>query len=179
MTPQPGQHVTVTLRNGLRIDGRVVSWSDSLSAIESPGGLATVVIQRTSEDVLMVAITHVKEKLAAVARQPTILPDDSQGLLELKGELLRLEREEVRERLTQHVPSGHQPTYQTLGTGLPTVTTASPPTHGTHIGLPAELLPVSNPVEHSGAQAPRANPRFGSELSRVFQAGNRKDRTGL
>jgi len=147
MNPEAGQYVVVFFRNGPRVEGIVVSWSDHKSVIKSETGTSTIVIQKTLEDVLFIKIGNAKTEYEKLRDKPNKEEDDIKAIAALKNELNDLERAETRERLTSHKADGMRET---------------------NYGLPLSNITIKGTVERSRAEAPRESSKFGSGLQDLF-----------
>lgn len=114
MIPQIEQQVIVIFKTGIQISGIVVSWSDEKSVLKTSSETSFIVINSTKQDVMFYKIFNgeLKEKAQEIIEKPIKTDDDIKSLVELKGELNNLEREEISEKLkSQHITSSEQRTY--------------------------------------------------------------------
>jgi hypothetical protein len=146
MIPQQGQNITVVFRNGIQIDGEVIFWSDSKSIIKSLTGSSTIVIQKTSDDVLFFRVSSVKSSYQEIKDKSYKQEEDIKTLVELKKELNVLEREEIREKLNTHIPTNSR---------------------ATQYGLPTNFK-IKSIIEHSREEATRTNLDIETELWSLF-----------
>lgn len=117
MIPQENQNIVVLFRNGLSIEGTVISWSNKKSVIELSGKKDLFIIQKTKNDVFAVKIINTdKQEIAPIQKSnpepkikyeeikaaPAKTYDDIKNLAELKKELNILEKQEIQERLSSH-----------------------------------------------------------------------------
>lgn len=142
MIPQPQQHIIIFLRNGITLEGDVVSWSDGKSAIISNQGTTTTVIQKTLEDVLFYKLTNYKQEYEEIKEKPIKNEEDIKKLAELKNEMNEMEKAELREKLSSHQPSGAGPTNYELPSIFKSRSSFNNPrkeSSGTNPGLDTEL----------------------------------------
>jgi sRNA-binding regulator protein Hfq len=151
MNPQTNQSIIVFFRNGVRIDGKVLSWSDQKSVIKSSDA-TTIVIQKTLEDVMFYKITNAKTTYEKLAELPVKSRDDIEDIAALKIELNELEREEIAEKLNTHAADG----IRVVNYELP------------------KYIPVKSTIQCPRKETPRKNPGIGSELQDLFSKEDRK-----
>lgn len=121
MNPSVGQYVQCILRSNSMIEGFVKLWSDNQSILESKDGSNTILIQKTSQDVMIVRIikqkdikkmevenSQLKEK---VEKQTTNVfnNDDNKRLVELRAELKNKDKEIIANKLKEHFASNVKP----------------------------------------------------------------------
>jgi len=103
MIPQPNQHITIYFKNSqLQLEGKVVSWSNTISVIESIAGASTIVIQKTADDVLAYKISTAQPKYEQLKEKTIKTEDDIKDIAKLKIELNELEKQEIADKLSTH-----------------------------------------------------------------------------
>lgn len=147
MIPKTGEIVVVFFRNGVQLDGEVISWSDGKSVLKSPTGASTIVIQKTLDDIMFYKFSNAKSDYEKLRDKPHKEEDDIKAIAALKNELNDLGRAEARERLTSHTADGMKET---------------------NYGLPGSNITIKGTVERSRTEAPREGPKFGSGLQDLF-----------
>lgn len=141
MIPQTNQHIIVFFRTGIRIEGKVLSWSDQKSVIKSSDA-TTIVIQKTLEDVMFFKITNTKTTYETLSGKTEKTNEDIRALADLKIELNELEREEISEKLNTHTADGIRVVNYELPKYIPIKSTIQCPAEKTtreDIGLGSEL----------------------------------------
>jgi hypothetical protein len=149
--PQPGEIVSITLRNGLIIKGKVLHWSDNKSAIQMASSIK--ILQKTVDDVLFVDIIESEKKHEQIKSKPIKNDDDIRELAELKIELLKLEREELASKLQNHELTEIKPVQY----GLPTP------------------FQIKNTIKYPREKTSREDTGFGAALQNVFRKEHSKD----
>ena len=145
MTPQPGQSIVIIFRNGMQIEGDVISWSDQISVLKSYTGTSKIVINKTIEDVMFYKLHSAKAELEKIKQRP-IKENDIKTLAELKNDLYEVEKAEVREKLSDHKANSLQEVQY---------------------GIPGNIK-IKSSKQHTLQESPRANPAFGSQLQNLF-----------
>lgn len=147
ITPQPDDIVVLFFRNGVQLEGAVISWSNTVSVLKSPAGTATMVIQKTLDDIMFYKIITAKAHYEALVEKPAKDVEDIKKLAELKCELNDLERAEIRDKMKSHVPDAMRKVSY---------------------GIPGSNIKIEGTIKHPRAQAPRTSSGLGSELQNVF-----------
>jgi hypothetical protein len=147
MTPVIGQTVAVLFRNGYKVDGIVISWSDNKSVLKSLTGSSTIVIQKTSEDVMLLKISEAKEIFEEIKDKPIKQETDIKKLADLKIELNELEREEIKEKLSEHKPSGLREVVY---------------------GIPGSSIKINGAIKHPREEVARPNSGIDTGLQDLF-----------
>lgn len=152
MTPSIDQYVVLHFRQGIKLEGTVISWSDTTSVIKSNVGAKKLVIQKTKDDILFYEIIEAKTEYEKLKEKPRKTQEDLKTLAELKIDINDIERSEIREKLTTHEISGIQASY----------------------GIP-RFAAVQSAIKHPREEAPRKDIGFGSSLSNLFGQENKDD----
>lgn len=147
MTPERGQTISVVFRNGLQIDGEVLSWSDNKSVLKSLTGAATLVINKTLDDILYYKFSNVRIEFQELKNKPNKTQEDIKDLGSLKMELNELERLEIKEKLNSHSNNN---------------------TREVSYGLPTSLFKVKSTSEHTGTQITGATNSISKSLQNLF-----------
>lgn len=147
MIPQPGNIVVVFFRNGVQLEGEVISWSEDMSVLKSPTGAATIVIQKTLDDIMFYKFSNAKTEYEKLKEKPRKEEDDIKAIAQLKNELNDLERAEVKEKLSNHTADGMRET---------------------NYGLPIINTKIKSPIERAGEKAPRKDSGIGTGLQGLF-----------
>lgn len=146
MIPQPGHIVIIFFRNGVQLEGEVISWSNEQSILKSLTGTSTIVIQKTLDDILFYKFSNAKNEYEKLKEKPHKQEDDIKALAQLKIELNDVERAEIKERLTNHtVGEMKQVNY-----GIP------------NIGK------IESPKQYTREKGTRENSDIGTGLQNVF-----------
>lgn len=145
MIPQPGNIIICFFRNGIKLDGTVISWSDQKSVLKSLVGSSTIVIQKTLDDIIYYKFNDAKNEYEILKDKPHKNEDDIKAIAQLKIELNDLERSEIKEKLTTH----------NIGD-----------IKQTNYGIPNIKVPISQ--QHPGAQSSRENSGIATELQNLF-----------
>ena len=120
MIPQPGQHVKLTFRNAIQIEGVVESWSDTLSVLHTLTDKKVRVIHKTKDDVMFYDIltnyispieapkklTELEEQFEEVYQQPSNNDLRLQSLAKLKVAMIEQEKAIISNKLKSHLPGG-------------------------------------------------------------------------
>lgn len=148
MIPAHNAHITIFFRTGIQLSGIVISWSDQKSVLKSLSGAQTIVIQNTLSDILFYKYTDgsIEKEYQEIVEKPIKTQDDILELADLKNQLNDLEREEIREKLRSHIP-----------TGTSTVSYGSLP-----------IAAIKQSQQHPPAQNRSQGSGIGSELSNLF-----------
>jgi sRNA-binding regulator protein Hfq len=146
MIPQPGNIIVVFFRNGVQLEGIVVSWSDQKSVLKSPTGASLIVIQKTLDDIMCYKLSNAKTEYEKLKDKPRKEEDDIKVLAALKIELNELERAEAREKLTSHTAGEVKYNY-----GLPT------------------NIPVKSVEQYPGEKTTSTDSGFSQELQNMFR----------
>ena len=114
MNPEVNQYVKLIFRNGLQVEGHVVSWSDYKSVINYKNEIIT--IMKTSEDILIIKTilnkTSAEDKAKLIDKISEInvvtakSVDDIKNLGALRVELAEIEKKDIIEKATSHEVSG-------------------------------------------------------------------------
>lgn len=147
MIPQPGNIVVLFFRNGVQLEGEVISWTDDKSVLKSPTGVSTIVVQKTLDDVMFYKFSNAKTDYEKLRTKPHKEEDDIKRIAALKSELNELERAEAREKLTSHTADGMKETQY---------------------GLPLSNISIKGTVERPGTQIARKGFGFGTDLQDLF-----------
>jgi hypothetical protein len=147
IVPQPGHIITIFFRNGVQLEGEVVFWSDQKSILKSPTGIATIVIQKTLDDIMFYKFSDVKNDYENLIEKPIKEEDDIKRLAELKGELNNLERAEIRERMRSHIPDAMRKVSY---------------------GLSNCNIKIEGAVKRPGEEITRTSSNIGTELQGMF-----------
>jgi|ERR1035437_3812239 hypothetical protein len=117
MIPEQGQHVKCLLRNGNSIEGIVDSWSDQQSIIKDLDGKSLTIIQRTSDDILLIRImlevpisakiqSEIRKEIAVKLKEAADMPSNDELRLKTIAELKILsdkqERDIIAKKLKDH-----------------------------------------------------------------------------
>ena len=145
MIPQPGNIIVVFFRNGVQLEGEVVSWSNEKSVLKSPTGAATIVIQKTLDDIMFYKLSNAKIEYEKLKEKPRKEEDDIKAMASLKVELNELEKAETREKLNAHGIGEVKYNY-----GLPT------------------NFKIKSPEQYPRKEAPPKDIGFGEELQSMF-----------
>lgn len=146
MKPSIDQYVIVHFRHGIKVEGNVVSWSDTISVIKSPSGAKDIVIQDTKADILFYEVIRAKSEYDKIRDKPHKTQEDIRSLADLKSDLNDIERAEIRDKITSHeISEGTQISYD-----IPRFTS------------------VPSVIKHPGTEAPRKDIGFSSGLSSLF-----------
>jgi tetrahydromethanopterin S-methyltransferase subunit A len=146
MTPGIGQTVAVLFRNGYKVDGTVISWSENKSILKSLTGASIIVIQKTLEDVMLVKINSAQEIFEELKEKPIKEEADIKTLAQMKIALNELEREEIKEKLSEHKSSGlREVSYGTPG-----------------------IFKVGSAIKHTGKEVARQNSSIDTGLQDLF-----------
>lgn len=156
MNPKQGEYVIVYLRNGLRLEGNIVEWTDGKSVLKSTAETATIIIQKTIEDVLFVKITNFRSDYEELKEKPIKEEDDIKRLAELKNELNDMDRADLRERMSSHRADGMREVSY---------------------GLPWSNVKIPGAIKRPGEETPRADTKLGSELQGLFPEKRKGNRT--
>lgn len=148
MIPQPGNIIVVFFRNGVQLEGEVISWSDERSVLKSPTGASMIVIQKTLDDIMFYKFSNAKEEYEKLRTKPDKEEDDIKTIAALKNELNDMERAEARERMTSHKADGMRET---------------------NYGLPGSNFKVKGSVECPRTEAPREGSNISSGLQGLFK----------
>lgn len=126
MNPDKGCHVKCLLRNNILIEGIVEYWSDTKSVLKSLDGESLSIIQRTSDDILLVKIilkkfekseqklienkpivsrVEIAKKLKETLESPTDSDLQKKNIEELKKLSIQQEKEIVANRIKEHSAS--------------------------------------------------------------------------
>jgi|ERR1700722_14950819 len=145
MIPEPNQYIIAVLRNGSKLDGNVVSWTNRTAVLQSQTSNIITVIQNTTVDVIYYQIVKTKQAYEEAKVKPLKTPDDIKELAELKQELTLIEKEELARKFSEHATTG----TATL----------------TNYGLPN----IKSPPQHIRPEIPRPNKQFGEGLQGMFR----------
>lgn len=144
MIPQPGEQITIYFRNGARVDGEVVSWTNKQYTLQTAGGTATIVIPNGKQDILFYKISTTKSVFETLKNKPNKNQNDIKTLAELKNEMNNVEREQLTEQLCSREPIKVKDNY-----GLPDFTKHSP-------------------INRSREKVAGSSSNFGAELQDLF-----------
>lgn len=147
MIPECGQTISVVFRNGIQIDGEVVSWSDNKSVLKSLTGSSTLVINKTLDDILYYKFADARTKFQELKDKPNKTQDDIKDLGSLKIELNELERLEIKEKLNSHTNNNAKEVSY---------------------GLPTSLFKIKSTGEHSRTEAARKIVSLDKSLQDLF-----------
>jgi tetrahydromethanopterin S-methyltransferase subunit A len=147
MIPQKGQSVAVMFRNGYKIEGTVISWSDGKSVLKSLTGSSTVIIQKTIDDVMLVKINNAQEIYKEIKEKPIKQESDLQTLANMKNELNELERSELREKMNEHKPNGMREI---------------------NYGFAGNNIKINGALKYTREKTTGSNPGFDTELQGLF-----------
>lgn len=147
MTPQVGQTVAVVFRNGYKVDGVVISWSDNKSVLKSLTGASNIIIQKTLEDVMLIKINFAKEIFNEIKEKPIKEERDLKTLVEMKNELNELEKEELKEKLNEHKPDGFREV---------------------NYGIPGSNIKINGAFKHTGKEVARQSSGIDTGLQDLF-----------
>lgn len=145
--PHPGNVIVVFFRNGVQLEGEVISWSDDRSVLKSPTGASTIIIQKTLDDVMFYKFSNAKTEYEKLRDKPHKEEDDIKAIAALKNELNDLERAEARERLTSHKADGMRET---------------------NYGLPLSNITIKGSIQRPRAETPGESPGLSSGLQGLF-----------
>lgn len=164
MIPQEGQVVIVYFRTGAHLEGEVISWSDGKSVLKSTTGTWTLVIQKTLDDVMFYKYTSAPTEYEKLKAKPHKDHDDIKTLAALKDDLREIEREEIREKLTSHEPSGtlsapYDPRRASYDLILK---------QGNQNNVIPGNIPIRSPQRNTEKEVGRTSSQFGSELQNLF-----------
>lgn len=148
MIPQPGNIIVAFFRNGVQLEGEVVSWSEQVSVLKSPTGVSTIVIQKTLDDVMFYRFSNAKTEYEKLKTKPNKEEVDIKNMAALKSELNELERSEAREKLSNHQADGMKETIYEL---------------------PYSNIKIKGSVEHSRKEVPGEGIKFGAGLQNMFR----------
>src|ERR1700722_84519 len=147
MTPDNGQNIVLYLRNGVQLEGVVVSWTDDKSVLQSPQGTSLIVIQKTLDDVMFFKITDARKDFQKLIEKPEKQEDDIKKIAELKNEINELDRVELRDKLSSHSADGMREIQY---------------------GLPGTNIKIKGAIKRPGDKIAGTNSTFGAELQDLF-----------
>jgi|ERR1700722_11209906 len=156
MNPKQGEHVIICLRNGVQLEGDVISWSDGKSALKSSQGTATIVLQKTLDDVLFFKITNFRDDYEELKEKPVKEEDDIKQLAELKSQINEMDRADLREKMSSHQADGmREVSYE----------------------LPWSNIKIPGTVKRPGEKTTGTDSELGSELQNLFSEKRKGNRT--
>lgn len=129
--PTAGQTIFIYFRNGMQLEGTVVSWSDTKSVLKSLTGASIIVIQKTSEDILFYRVSDAKNEYEKIKEKPYKDQEDIKTIASLKNNLNQIERAEIKEKLNTHSPTGAITTNYAFPTNIKVNSTVKHPTEET------------------------------------------------
>jgi hypothetical protein len=146
MIPTVGDTVIICFKNGLKIDGEVHQWSSKEVILKSLSGSSHIIIPDITQEVLLYKISNTKKDFNAIKDKIDKTPEDIVALADLKKELIELEQEEVRAKLSEHSITETKP----INYGLPNISQI-------------KIAP-----ERAREETPRKNINFSTELQNMF-----------
>jgi hypothetical protein len=144
MKPLPGNHITLVFKNGIKLDGEVIEWSDTNSVLKTLEGINTIVVPDHSE-ILFYKFNSAVKDFEAIKSIPHKTEKDLMTLAELKKEKILIEQEQLREQLSSHEIKEVK---------------------ATDYGYPFK---IEKPKQHTGQEIPREDNGFIDGLSDLFQ----------
>lgn len=145
MNPIKDQIISVIFPGGIQVDGKVVSWTDEKAIILSLSGASTFIINSPLKNVLFIKISNAKENYATITTS-AVRPENIKEVAELKIELNKLEKEEIREKLNSHIPG--EP--RQISYDIPNIT-------------------IKHSQQYSREEIPRQSSQFNQSLSNLFK----------
>lgn len=106
MQPQHSNYIEITFKNLSKTRGEVIEFSEKKIILKSIQGSSIIVIPEGTKEILFYSFHDAAKETQKIIDKPKKEEKDLKTLAQLKTDLIQVEREQVRETLTDHYPKG-------------------------------------------------------------------------